>query len=564
MQEVDIPDIFDVLEGGEDESAVKYLLGFGSSGSGDDGGGSGGGSMSGSTPISVPVGVPPAVRVVTTAVSSSSAAAAAKAEGGSEEVRRGPGGRLVRKRDTSGLRAIYACNCCSKAFTTKFNLRRHINLHCNISKETGVPLQGPPSAHFVSKKSTGNTIVSPLQPAAPGTGILPVIKTTPAAAVTAAANVRPLQTVVPASAVDAAPLLRLASSGTANRPPSFSISPQSIGASSVSTPSAGSAGTGGVVVSGGGGGGGTTLKVFHDLNGVVAGNNSLPPPISMSPSSRSSTGGLVITATSAPSALSSTTLLTQSSPASAAASLPSKVVPLIPSPIVSPAVAPSGSLPSFTVSVAVAPSASSTAAIATSSVAGGGADKETLVFSPSSGSGLVADSLDSSSGTATASASFLPVDPDSAASTTKCIEFIVAKIPSPAPVLAAPPVPPLHGRPRKSRVCAFPESWVRKAVWANNEYTVFYFNRNGKKFACLSEIVDYFDRLDRDVDESLFDFLPTRQEVDEIRETRRREREAELEVAQRTSLFLHYTRRSSFCEGLSDFQLVLSIKFYQI
>ena len=33
MQEVDIPDIFDVLEGGEDEGAVKYLLGFG----GEDG-----------------------------------------------------------------------------------------------------------------------------------------------------------------------------------------------------------------------------------------------------------------------------------------------------------------------------------------------------------------------------------------------------------------------------------------------------------------------------------------------------------------------------------------------
>ena len=32
MQEVDIPDIFDVLEGGEDETAVKFLLGF----NGDD------------------------------------------------------------------------------------------------------------------------------------------------------------------------------------------------------------------------------------------------------------------------------------------------------------------------------------------------------------------------------------------------------------------------------------------------------------------------------------------------------------------------------------------------
>ena len=28
MQESEIPDIFDVLEGGEDESAVKFLLGF--------------------------------------------------------------------------------------------------------------------------------------------------------------------------------------------------------------------------------------------------------------------------------------------------------------------------------------------------------------------------------------------------------------------------------------------------------------------------------------------------------------------------------------------------------
>jgi len=30
MQEGDIPNIFDVLEGGEDESAVKFLLGFSS------------------------------------------------------------------------------------------------------------------------------------------------------------------------------------------------------------------------------------------------------------------------------------------------------------------------------------------------------------------------------------------------------------------------------------------------------------------------------------------------------------------------------------------------------
>ena len=77
---------------------------------------------------------------------------------------------------------------------------------------------------------------------------------------------------------------------------------------------------------------------------------------------------------------------------------------------------------------------------------------------------------------------------------------------------------------------------MRKAVWANEEYSVFYFNRNGKKFASLGEVVEYFDRLDRDVDESLFDFLPTRQEVDDIRESRRRDRKSDLEAAQSRSL----------------------------
>ena len=143
MQEVDIPDIFDVLEGGEDESAVKYLLGFG-------GGDSGGGNGAAAAQISVPVGVSTALARMPPATSPSSSSSSKLESGNGEEVRRGPGGRLVRKRDTSGLKAIYACNCCSKAFTTKFNLRRHINLHCNVSKEVGVPLQGPPSAHFVS------------------------------------------------------------------------------------------------------------------------------------------------------------------------------------------------------------------------------------------------------------------------------------------------------------------------------------------------------------------------------------------------------------------------------
>lgn len=526
MQEVDIPDIFDVLEGGEDESAVKYLLGFG----GGDGGGSG---ATAAAPISVPVGVSvsaASLRAVP-ATSPSSSSSSKLESGNGEEVRRGPGGRLVRKRDTTGLRAIYACNCCSKAFTTKFNLRRHINLHCNVSKEVGVPLQGPPSAHFVSKKSTGNKIVSSLQPAAPGTGVLPVIKKAPAPTVVAAAASQPITAPVMASA----PLLRLAPSGPPSQAPSFSLSPHPIGASSDSSA------------------GGATVKVLHDLNGcLAAGNNSFTPISYSSPSSRPSAGGLVITATSAPSAVSSTASMTpsaSSSAAEAAVHLPSKGIPMLPSSIVassSSSTALATHLPSFTVSVAVAPAASSPASnispAATAAAAGGDAVQKTIFLTSSTNAnGLATDSFDGANLGAASPAPALPMETDS--STTKCIEFIVAKIPSP------PPPPPLAAagsesdpllyncRPRKSKVSAFPDGWVRKAVWANEEYSVFYFNRNGKKFASLGEVVDYFDRLDRDVDDSLFDFLPTRQEVDDIRESRRRERESELEAAQRTSPF---------------------------
>jgi len=59
-----------------------------------------------------------------------------------------------RKRDpVDPARCIYTCESCDKAFTTKFNLKRHINLHCNASKEAGVPIQGPPSASMPSKKA---------------------------------------------------------------------------------------------------------------------------------------------------------------------------------------------------------------------------------------------------------------------------------------------------------------------------------------------------------------------------------------------------------------------------
>ena len=132
MQEVDIPDIFDVLEGGEDENAVKFLLGFAA----ED-----------------PTGAGEQVVV---------AQSQAQAVGFTTEAITGPDGRLIlltkegkpRKRDpVDPSRCIFNCENCDKAFTTKFNLKRHINLHCSPSKEAGVPVQGPPSASMPSRKA---------------------------------------------------------------------------------------------------------------------------------------------------------------------------------------------------------------------------------------------------------------------------------------------------------------------------------------------------------------------------------------------------------------------------
>jgi hypothetical protein len=174
----DIPDIFDVLEGGEDEGAVRFLLGF----NGEEVSGVGflshvdtfGGmevmdkyvseslslGLTGSylpslssadqphqqqqqqqqtvLPSLTQIKSPVAVRQAHSSLSSSSSSSNSNSS---------------KKRDTSGAKAIHNCDSCGKCFTTKFNLKRHINMHCHKSKENGVPIQGPPSASAPAKKT---------------------------------------------------------------------------------------------------------------------------------------------------------------------------------------------------------------------------------------------------------------------------------------------------------------------------------------------------------------------------------------------------------------------------
>ena len=160
MQESDIPDIFDVLEGGENDSAVKFLLGF---------------SAEEAEQVQHQVRVqqqqlltttsaPPTASATTAAIFSISGPARKKSIAGAGDSEQGltKEGKPRKRDPVDPNRCIFSCDSCAKAFTTKFNLKRHINLHCNKSKEAGVPVQGPPSASMPSRKRREAEIASGL------------------------------------------------------------------------------------------------------------------------------------------------------------------------------------------------------------------------------------------------------------------------------------------------------------------------------------------------------------------------------------------------------------------
>lgn len=173
LHDVDIPDIFDVLDGTDD---VKFLLGFNDDDDMDA-------DVSGDADLDAEAdideddddedddeGIPaenvvlenhratenliPTTKAETNVVVTTSSSLEKK-----KKISSGTDSHLTkegkpRKRDpVDPSRCIYSCDNCDKAFTTKFNLKRHINLHCNKSKEAGVPIQGPPSASMPSRKA---------------------------------------------------------------------------------------------------------------------------------------------------------------------------------------------------------------------------------------------------------------------------------------------------------------------------------------------------------------------------------------------------------------------------
>jgi len=166
----EIPDIFDVLEGGEDEGTVRFLLGF----NGEDAGVSllgGVDGFSGMEGVDKYVADDLNINMTNTYLPPISHGPPPPPTRSPVIIRQAQSS-MNKKRDTSGSRAIHNCDSCGKSFTTKFNLKRHINMHCHKSKENGVPVQGPPSASAPAKKD-GKVMETQLSPIRYQPGIRP-------------------------------------------------------------------------------------------------------------------------------------------------------------------------------------------------------------------------------------------------------------------------------------------------------------------------------------------------------------------------------------------------------
>jgi len=150
----EIPDIFDVLAGGEDEGTVRYLLGYQEGGGGLMGCVEGFTNMGTDEQLALPITTSSTYQSLAPTTTISTESTGARCPVVVRPAQPSDAGTLAanKKRDTSGSKAIHNCDSCGKSFTTKFNLKRHINMHCHKSKENGVPLQGPPSASAPAKK----------------------------------------------------------------------------------------------------------------------------------------------------------------------------------------------------------------------------------------------------------------------------------------------------------------------------------------------------------------------------------------------------------------------------
>ena len=567
MQEVDIPDIFDVLEGGEDESAVKFLLGFNA----DDDAvntnetaneilnnnglvqqvltsspltspsvslasplGQVDKSVSSPARVVVQIEPPPASSLNLNQAAMSPNDADSKTE-------------KARKREpVDPSRCIYACDSCGKAFTTKFNLKRHINMHCSRSREAGVPIQGPPSASQPSRKHKKDqnepAPVTP-QPQLKVRRVSTVVTTTasPASVVTATplktlpVVTKPYQDPV-IQLVNAQAKARTATLVTTTTKPSLPVQPLPESAVQILQ----SLGNGLAMSSG------NTQRIVRVINA---------PQIIATQSRAGITTGATVQLQAIPVTTSTITFPQQPVPLvqmtgnrvllTSSNSLSNKKLDLLPS---SSIVSTSDLLPTKTLITPVVTSSMSTAdliyrTIVSSKTTNNSPNLAPLqsvvsstIGSPTCGlnDGPPADLFDSEDGDAlsVATTTETPTPPPSLNGDPILSNLNATKSPPPndfnqsgekvvvlpQPVLDNQDQPDGHEADTEvsdtlpsnrfhGQLTSIPKGWLRKVVTtAKGFQKVFYYNPVGKRFSCQEEIDQYFARLGYSVPMSLFNF----------------------------------------------------------